>query len=174
MNEYYFQLKQIVKLAIPIVIAETGAQLSHTINMIMIGNQKAIYIAACSLASYLFLVPLLFGIGTTIIITSFVGAANGSEDIAECKSLFSNAFFIQLANGLFLTLFTLLFGLLIPYLDSDVEKVTLSCSYYNIVALSSLPIVLLYGLKGYIDGFGFTAFGMVAILLGNALNVFFN
>lgn len=140
----------------------------------MVGNIGSIYIAAASLANYLYLVPLLFGTGSVMVVASLVGNANGAGDMQECKTIFSNAFFLQIAIGVLLTVATILFGFLIPVFDSNVEKAALAQSYYNYLAVSSLPVVMVFGLKCYLDGFGYTLFGMLAILFSNVVNVFFN
>jgi multidrug resistance protein, MATE family len=174
LERYTIHAKKAIKIAIPIVVAEAGTQLTHVADSIMVGNVSALHLAASSLANYIFLIPLLFGMGSTMAITPLAGTANGKQDLEECKTIFSNAFFLQLANGILLTCVVLAVGLLIPLLDSDAQKTALAQSYFNYLALSTLPIILLFTIKSYFDGFGFTVYGMIVIIFGNAINVFFN
>ena len=146
----------------------------HIVDTIMVGHLGAVYIAAASLAHYLFMIPLLFALGSTMAITPLTGNAHGAGDIIECKRLFSNAMFIQTINGILLVLITLSIGLLIPIIDPDTQKTALAQSFYNYIALSSLPIVLLFTFKGYLDAFGWTIYGMIAMLFGNVVNIGIN
>jgi MATE family multidrug resistance protein len=173
-NNYLFYIKRTITVALPIVLTEAGTQLTHVADSIMVGNVGSVYLAACSLANYIYLVPLLFGMGSTMAITPLVGNAFGSNNIDECKTLFSNAFFLQLINATLLTLIIFALGYLLQFIDSDVEKISLAHSYYNYLAFSTFPSILLFSLKSYLDGFGLTIYGMIAILLGNGINIFFN
>lgn len=173
-NKYLIHLKKLLQIAIPIVIVEAGHQLTHVIDTIMVGQLGSINIAAASLAHYLYMIPLLFCLGSTIAVTTLTGNANGSGNIPECKRLFSNAIFVQLINGIILTTLTFALGYIIPLIDPDIEKTTLAHNYYNYLAFSSLFVILLFTFKGYIDAFGYTIYGMFAILLGNVVNIFLN
>ena len=173
-NRYTIHAKKAIKLAIPIVVAEAGTQLTHVVDAMMVGNVSALHLAAASLANYIFLIPLLFAMGTTVAITPLVGNANGKNDLEECKTIFSNAFFLQLGSAVIMTCLVLMIGFLIPLVDSDTEKTALAQSYFNYLALSTFPIILLFTMKCYFDGFGFTVYGMIAIIAGNIINVFLN
>jgi len=174
MQKYLIHIKRITQIAIPIIIVEAGHQLTHILNTIMVGKLGAIYIAASSLASYLFMIPLLFALGSTMAITPLAGNAFGANNIPECKRLFSNAIFVQILNGIFITIITLSIGFIIPLIDPDAQKTALAHNYYNYLALSSLPIVLLFTFKGYLDAFRYTIYGMFAVLFGNVLTICLN
>ncbi|MDR0926813.1 MAG: MATE family efflux transporter [Ignavibacteria bacterium] len=171
---YIPYIKHSIKLAIPIVVAQAGTQLASVADSIMVGRVGSIYIAAASMASSFYLIPLLFGMGSTIAITPLTGNANGRNDLSECKVLFSNAFFLQLANAVILTLLILAFGNIIPLLDPDTEKTALAHSFFNYLAISTFPLILFFVFRAYFDGFGFTAWGMVSVLGGNIVNIFLN
>ena len=174
MQNYLIHLKKLTQIAIPIVIVEAGHQVTHIVDTIMVGKLGSIYIASASLAHYFYMIPLLFALGSTMSITPLTGTAFGAKNIPECKRLFSNAVFIQIINGVLLTILTLSIGFLIPLIDPDIQKTTLAQSYYNYLAFSSLFVVLLFTFKGYLDGFKFTIYGMFAMLFSNLLNIFFN
>ena len=174
LERYTIHAKKAIKLAVPIVVAEAGTQLTHVVDAMMVGNVSALHLAAASLANYIFLIPLLFAMGTTMAITPLVGTANGKQDLNECKTIFSNAFFLQLANAILMTCLTLAIGLLLPLFDADTQKTALAQSYFYYLALSTFPVILLFTVKCYYDGFGYTVYGMIAIIAGNIINVFLN
>jgi MATE family multidrug resistance protein len=140
----------------------------------MVGNVSSFQLAAASMANYIFIVPLLFGMGFTYAITPLVGTANGKNNLNECKLLFSNSFFVQLLNATVMTVIALAIGLLIPFFDANTVKTELAQSYYNYLAISMFPVIMMCCFKNYFDGFGFTVYGMLAMLLGNIINIFFN
>lgn len=174
LERYTIHARKAIKIAIPIVVAEAGTQLTHVADSMMVGNVSALHLAASSLANYIFLIPLLFGMGSTKAITPLVGTANGKQDLEECKTIFSNAFFLQLVNAILLTCIVLAVGFFIPFLDKDTQKTALAQSYFNYLALSTFPIIMLFTIRSYFDGFGYTIYGMIAILLGNVINIFLN
>lgn len=174
LEKYIIHIKKAITIAVPIVIGQAGSQLAHVANTIMVGNVSSLHLAASTLANYTYLVPMLLGMGFTNAITPLVGNANGQNDLKECKNIFSNSFFIQLFNGIVLTILVLLLGMAIPLLDSDIVKTNLAQSYYNYLALSTFPLMLIGCFKSYFDGFGFTIYGMIAILLGDVINIFLN
>jgi MATE family multidrug resistance protein len=174
LQNYFSYVKQILKVAFPIVVAEAGTQLTHLVDTMMVGRVNALYLAASSLANYIYLVPLLFGMGITMSVTPITGDANGKNDLDECKRIFSNAMYLQFAIAIILTGIILSLGLFFPYIDSDTEKIRYTQSYFNFLALSTFPQILMFAVKQYLDGFGYTAYGMLAILLGNVVNIFLN
>ena len=174
MRIYLTHFKRLTQIAIPIVIVEVGHQVTQIVDTIMVGQLGSVYIAAASLAHYFYLIPLLFALGSTIAITPLAGNAFGSGNIPECKRLFSNAIFVQIVNGILITIVTLSVGFIIPLIDPDTQKTALAHNYYNYLSLSSIFVVLLFTFKGYLDAFKFTIYGMFAMIFGNILNVFLN
>ena len=174
MHKYITHLKKLIVIAIPIVVAEAGSQLAHTIDSMMVGQLGALYLAASSLANYVFIVPMLFGMGFFVVLTSFVGNANGAKDMKECKKLFHNGVFLQIFVGILLTALVYFIGFLIPLISSDLEKTNVTLSYYNWIVVSTFPLVIFFGLKCYIDGFGHTIYGMIGVLISSVSNIFLN
>ncbi len=173
-KRYTQYFKPTIKIALPIVVAQAGGQITSMADMIMVGNVSSLHLAAASVANYIFLVPFLFGIGLAGAITPLVGEANGENNLAKCHSLFANSIYYQLVNTTVITVIIFLFGLAIPHLRLDDATVKLATPYYNWLMLSFIPFMMFFILKQYLDGFGLTVYGMIATISGNVINIFLN
>jgi MATE family multidrug resistance protein len=173
-DRYLPHAKKAIQLAIPIVIAQAGMQLTHVVDNMMVGQVSSLHLAAAALANYIYLVPMLFGVGFVLAITPLSGNAYGSDNLDECKNLFSNSFYSLFIFSILLTTLIYFLGYFIPIIDPDSTKTALSQSYYNYLAISTFFIMGMGIFRSYFDSFGFTIYGMIAMILGNIVNVFFN
>ena len=173
-KKYIRYFKPTLKVAFPMTIAHLGGQLTNMADTIMVGNVSSLHLSAAAIANYLFLIPFLFGLGLSIVITPLVGNANGAGAADECKLIFVDSFYYQVINAIVLTVLIYLFGFVIPQLNLDSGTAELAVPYYNWLAFSFVPLALTFWLKQYFDGFKFTIYGMLAMLVSNLVNVLFN
>src|SRR6201995_5334395 len=96
-----------LKLAIPVVISQLGHTLVQTSDTIIVGHfAGTVSLAAVSLASSIFSVPMVIGIGISYGSTPLIAQNNGRKEFAECGRLLSNSLFINILSGI------VLFGLI--------------------------------------------------------------
>ena len=92
-----------LKLAIPVVISQLGHTLVQTSDTIIVGHfAGTVSLAAVSLASSIFVVPLVLGIGISYGSTPLIAQNNGRGDFKECGQLLSNSLLINLLSGIVL------------------------------------------------------------------------
>src|ERR1044071_9744352 len=100
-NKYKTYYSDNLKLAIPVVISQLGHTLVHTSDTIIVGHfAGTISLAAVSLASSIFVVPMVIGIGISYGSTPLIAQNNGRKDYEECGQLLSNSLLINLISGI--------------------------------------------------------------------------
>src|SRR5476651_796942 len=94
-----------LRLAIPVVISQLGHVLVQTSDIVIVGHfAGTVALAAVSLGSSIFSVPLLIGIGISYGSTPLIAQNNGRNDYQECGQLLSNSLFINIITGILLCL----------------------------------------------------------------------
>jgi MATE family multidrug resistance protein len=162
-----------LKLAIPVVISQLGHVLVQTSDIIIVGHfAGTIALAAVSLGSSIFSVPLLIGIGISYGSTPLVAQNNGRNDYAECGQLLSNSLFINLVTGIILFA-AVAFGsiFLLDHLHQTPAVAAQAKPFLLLLALSIIPMLIFNTFKQFAEGLGFTKQAMLISIWGNILNI---
>jgi MATE family multidrug resistance protein len=162
-----------LKLAIPVVISQLGHTLVQTSDTIIVGHfAGTVSLAAVSLASSIFVVPLVIGIGLSYGSTPLIAQHNGRKEYAACGLLLSNSLFINILSGI------ALFGLValcsiffLDHLHQSVEVVRQAKPFLLLLALSVIPLLVFTTFKQFAEGLGFTKQAMLISIWGNVLNI---
>src|ERR1700722_10249734 len=108
-NKYKHHYRDNLSLAIPVVISQLGHILVQTADTIIVGHfAGTVSLAAVSLASGIFSVMMVIGMGISYCITPLIAQHNGRSNFAECGRLLSNSLFINIITGFTLFFFTFL------------------------------------------------------------------
>jgi len=82
-NKYRSHYRDNLKLAIPVVISQLGQTLVQTSDTIIVGHfAGTVSLAEVSLASSIFVVPLIIGIGISYGSTPLIAQHNGRKEFA--------------------------------------------------------------------------------------------
>ena len=162
-----------LKLAIPVVISQLGHTLVQTSDTIIVGHfAGTISLAAVSLATSIFTVPMIIGIGISYGSTPLIAQHNGRGEKAECGLLLSNSLFINLITGV------ILFGLVclgsIYFLDDlhqSAEVLVKAKPFLMLLGLSVIPMLVFNTFKQFAEGLGFTKQAMMISIWGNVMNI---
>ncbi|HTK20885.1 MAG TPA: MATE family efflux transporter [Mucilaginibacter sp.] len=162
-----------LKLAIPVVISQLGHTLVQTSDTIIVGHfAGTISLAAVSLATSIFTVPMIIGIGISYGSTPLIAQHNGRGEKAECGQLLSNSLFINLITGV------ILFGLVclgsIYFLDDlhqTPEVLVKAKPFLMLLGLSVIPMLVFNTFKQFAEGLGFTKQAMMISIWGNIMNI---
>jgi multidrug resistance protein, MATE family len=172
-NKYKTYYRDNLKLAIPVVISQLGHTLVQTSDTIIVGHfAGTISLAAVSLASSIFVVPMVIGIGISYGSTPLIAQNNGRKDYAECGQLLSNSLFINLISGI------VLFGLIalgavyfLDDLDQSPAVARQAKPFLLFLALSIIPMLIFNTFKQFAEGLGFTKQAMLISVWGNIMNI---
>lgn len=180
-HNHYLLMKQnnylyIIKLAIPIIIANASVPLLGLIDTAAIGQTaSASDLGAIALAALIFsFVYWGFGflrMGTT----GFIAQASGAEDRDELHALVFRSVFLGAAIGLVLVILQKLIGELSVYLLSASDEIKDLVKDYFYIRIWGAPATLItFSLLGTLIGMGWTKRLLWVQLFLNGLNIAFN
>jgi MATE family multidrug resistance protein len=172
-TKYRSHYRDNLKLAIPVVISQLGHTLVQTSDTIIVGHfAGTVSLASVSLATSIFIVPLIIGIGISYGSTPLIAQHNGRKEFAECGQLLSNSLFINILSGI------VLFGLvvlgssyLLDHLHQSPQVIKQAKPFLMLLGLSVIPMLIFNTFKQFAEGLGFTKQAMMISIWGNILNI---
>jgi MATE family multidrug resistance protein len=172
-QKYRSHYRDNLKLAIPVVISQLGHTLVQTSDTIIVGHfAGTVSLAAVALASSIFIVPMIIGIGISYGSTPLIAQHNARGEKLECGELLFNSLFINLITGV------VLFGLVclgsVYFLDElhqSPEVLTKAKPFLMLLGLSVIPMLIFNTFKQFAEGLGFTKQAMMISIWGNLLNI---
>ncbi|MDB5032469.1 MATE family efflux transporter [Mucilaginibacter sp.] len=172
-NKYRSYYGDNLKLAIPVVISQLGHTLVQTSDTIIVGHfAGTVSLAAVSLATSIFVVPLVIGIGISYGSTPLIAQNNGRKEFAECGQLLSNSLFINVLSGIALFAIVSLGSIFfLDHLHQSPEVVRQAKPFLLLLALSIIPMLVFNTFKQFAEGLGFTKQAMLISIWGNVLNI---
>ena len=185
LTQYTPYYKRLLKLALPVVIAQAGqltTQFADTAMVGQYGGDDPVPLAAVSLGSSLFLLIYLAAMGLAMAITPLVGEHYARGDRRKVGHLFQNGIVYSVAIGVVGTAIALalrpFIGVLGEWMSSPGESVeavaAMALPYYDMLVWSIMPLMIFLAVKQFLEGLGNTKIAMGITLWGNIANVALN
>ena len=185
LTQYTPYYKRLLKLALPVVIAQAGqltTQFADTAMVGQYGGDDPVPLAAMSLGSSLFLLIYLAAMGLAMAITPLVGEHYARGDRRRVGHLFQNGIYYSVAIGIVGTGIALalrpFIAVLGRWMSSDGESVEavaeMALPYYDMLVWSIMPLMIFLAVKQFLEGLGNTKIAMWITLIGNIANVALN
>ncbi len=174
LKAYTSEFRNNLRLATPIMMGSLGHLLVGLADDIMVGRLGPVELAATSLGNSFVFLALSIGIGFSFAITPLVAESEGEGDQEKGRSIFQHGMILCTLLGISMYIMLLMLKPLLYYLDQPEEVVALAIPYYEIVAISMIPLLLFQGLKQFTDGLSQTKYAMYAIIIANIINITIN
>jgi MATE family multidrug resistance protein len=174
LGAYQSDFKANLKLAWPIILGQLGQVSVNIIDNLMVGRLGATALASVALAISIFVVFLVVGIGVSMGLQPLVAEAEARGDYRRVSYSFKHSFII---NVIFALLSVLAVELSIPilyHLGQEPAVVQGAIPYLRICVWSLVPMMMFQALRGLAEGLSTTAPPMIAMLIGNVVNVILN
>jgi MATE family multidrug resistance protein len=162
-----------LKLAIPVVISQAGHMAVQMSDSMIVGHWAGtIALAAVSLASGVFIIILVTGLGMSYAITPLIAQQNAQDNYSECGRLLINSLLINVITGLFL-FFLVHYGAnyLLDNLHQSPPVVAQAKPFLTLLGVSIVPLMVFLTFKQFAEGLGFTKQAMQISIWGNVLNI---
>jgi len=156
------------------MMGSLGHLLVGLIDDIMVGRLGPVELAATSLGNSLIFIALSIGIGFSFAITPLIAESDGEGDKEKGRSVFQHGLILMTILGVAVFVMLLFLKPILYHLDQPEEVVVLAIPYYEIVAISMIPLMIFQGLKQFADGLSETKYAMYATILTNVVNVVLN
>lgn len=166
--------KALFKLGIPIVVGQLGMIVLGFADTLMIGHHSTEELGAASFVNNMFNLATIFATGFSYGLTPIVGSLFGSGKQKEMGCTLRNALW---ANGLMGILLTLIMGALylnLHRLGQPEELLPLIRSYYLVLLVSLISVLLFNAFKQFADGITDTKTPMWILVGGNLMNILGN
>jgi MATE family multidrug resistance protein len=174
LKNYTSEFKNNLKLATPIMMGSLGHLLVGLMDDIMVGRLGPVELAATSLGNSLVFIALSIGIGFSFAITPLIAESDGENNKKKGRSIFQHGIILMTIIGIVMYLLLLILEPILFHLDQPKEVVKLAVPYFEIVAVSMIPLMIFQGLKQFADGLSQTKYSMYATILTNVVNISLN
>jgi MATE family multidrug resistance protein len=167
-------VRRVISLAIPVVLAELGWMTMTVVDTIMVGPLGPAAIGAIGVGNSAFYSFSIFGMGLLLGLDTLVSQAFGAGDRADCHH--------SLSQGVYLALFItaplmVLFAFMPPMfyaLGINAEVSRLAGAFVSTLSFSTLPLLLYGAFRRYLQGVGHVRPVMFTLISANLINWFFN
>jgi len=156
------------------MLGSLGHLLVGLIDDIMVGRLGPVELAATSLGNSLIFIALSIGIGFSFAITPLIAESDGEGNKEKGRSVFQHGMILMTILGISVYVMLLFLKPILYHLDQPEEVVVLAIPYFEIVAISMIPLMIFQGLKQFADGLSQTKYAMWATILTNVVNVILN
>ncbi|WP_457616128.1 MATE family efflux transporter [Lutibacter sp.] len=174
LKNYTSEFKNNLKLATPVMMGSLGHLLVGLIDDIMVGRLGPVELAATSLGNSLMFIALSIGIGFSFAITPLIAESDGEGDVQKGRGIFQHGIILTTLMGISMYAMLILIKPILYHLDQPEEVVELAIPYFEIVALSMIPLMIFQGFKQFTDGLSQTKYAMYATIITNLVNVVLN
>ena len=176
MNSLREELRPMLRLAGPIVFAELGWMSMPIVDTMMVGRlpYSAQAIGAVSLGSILFYSVAIFGTGLMLGLDTLVSQSFGAGRMEDCHRSLFNGVYLSLGMAPVLMGLVWLWSPLLRWLEIDPSVLRLAGPYLNALNWSTLPLLLYFVLRRYLQGMNQVAPVMLALLTANLVNLLGN
>jgi multidrug resistance protein, MATE family len=172
--EHEGELRPMLRLAVPVVLAEMGWFAMSIVDTVMVGPLGPSAIGAVGTGSILFMTLMAFGFGTLLALDTFVSQNFGAGRIDEChRWLFAG---LQLAAVLSMVLMgvALLGVLSLPWFGFHPDLLPELTAYTELLVWSTPPLLAYVVCRRYLQAMNLVRPVMIALVAANVMNVFVN
>ena len=168
------EIDRVLKLAIPVALAELGWMSMTTVDTIMVGRLGPAAIGAIGVGSSVFYTFSIFGMGLLFGLDTLVSQSFGAGNRTDChRSLTQGLYMALLLTPPLLLLFWFMRPVFLA-LGVDPEVSRLAGSFLVTLSLSTLPLLCYGALRRYLQAIGHVRPVMFALISANVVNWAFN
>lgn len=168
------EVRQVLKLAVPVALGELGWIAMTTVDTIMIGPLGPAAIGAIGIGSSAFYSFAIFGMGLLLGLDTLVSQAYGAGDREDCHKSLTQGVYLAIALTVPLMV---LFAAMPPVFRTleIVEPVSkLAGTFIHVLSFSTLPLLLYAAFRRYLQAMGHVRPVMFVLISANLINWFFN
>src|SRR6202795_4054068 len=167
------EVRPMVRLAIPLVLAELGWMTMAIVDTMMVGRQahSAEAIGAVSLGSILFNSAAIFGTGLMLGLDTLVSHSYGAGNVEDCHRSLVNGVYLSLAISPILMGVVWLFEPVLRSLDIQPAVLNQALPYLRTLNWGTFPLLLYFVFRRYLQGMNLARPVMFALISANFVNL---
>ena len=167
-------LAKLLRLALPVATVQVGVIFMGAVDAVMVGHVSATDLAAVALGNVYFFMTVSFGLGTLFALDPVVSQAFGAADRAGIARGVQRGFILAVGLAAFSSVLLMPGRPLLTALRQPLDIVPLAADYALVSIPGVLPFYIFVALRQTLQSMGRVAPIVVAIVVANLANVFFN
>ncbi len=164
------ELRPMVELAWPLVLAQLGWMSMGVVDTMMVGRVSPEAIGAVSLGGAVFYTVAIFGCGVLLSLDTLVPQAFGAGRMEDCHRSLLNSIYLSLPLAALLMGLLWLFMPALHLLGIHPAVLRQAIPYLKALTWSTVPLLLYFGLRGYLQGMNLVKPVMFALISANLVN----
>ena len=164
----------LLRLGIPITIAQVGLSLQGLADTVMMGQHSARELAASGFVNSIFTMAMLLIIGYSLSSVAHIGMLYAQDRKRDITMVLKSSLLTYCLQGLLIVAILTGIYFCLPYMGQSPELLPLMQEYYVILIPSMLMVALYNAFKPFCDSVHDTKASMWILLAGNVWNIFFN
>lgn len=165
------EFRELMKLAIPIAIAQGGQSLMGLVDTLVVGRAGTSALAAVGLANSLFYAVSSLGMGVMLGLDPLLSQAFGARNASRARALLWQGGWMALFTGLVLCFATLLVPEVLPFFGYAREQLVEARGYLYWRAPSLVTMLAFFMARSYLQSAGSTRPLVVATVTANIFNL---
>lgn len=163
-------LRRVLSLAFPVVLAEIGWMSMGLVDTIMVGPLGPAAIGAVGLGSSLFVAIAIFGMGLLLGLDTLVSQAFGAGRRDECRRWLRHGLVLGALTAVPITAGAFAILKALPHAGLHPEVLGLARPYFSAVGWSLIPLLAYAAFRRYLQGIGRVRPVMFALVSANLVN----
>ena len=167
------EVRPMLRLAIPLVLAELGWMTMGIVDTMMVGRQadSAVAIGAVSLGSIAYYVVAIFGTGLMLGLDTLVSHSYGAGDLHDAHRSLVNGVYLSLGLAPVLMGVVRLWEPVLRSLAIQQSVLNQAIPYLRALNWSTLPLLLYFVFRRYLQGIDLAKPVMFSLVTANLVNV---
>ncbi|MHA2938350.1 MATE family efflux transporter [Vibrio sp. RC27] len=171
MHRYRIEIKKLIKLATPVLVASVAQTGMGFVDTVMAGGVSALDMAAVSIAASIWFPTIIFGTGVLMALVPVIAQLSGARKLEQIP--------FQIQQGLLAALLLLIPTILVlmqtntilEFMDVDPELSAMTNGYIHTMLFAAPAFLLFQALRSFTDGMSDTRISMIIGFCGLVLNV---
>ncbi len=171
---YPQEYRALIRLGVPIMIAQIGFTLQGMADTIMVGQHQAVELSAVGFVNSIMVLAIMLCMGFGQGAVALIGALYSQGKKAEIMEVFKSSLVADAIQAVIIAVVMTIIYFCLPLMGLDPELLPLMKRYY-LILLPSMPILAVSsGFKPFCDSINDTRTSMWILLVGNVWNILFN
>ncbi|MBD0785633.1 MATE family efflux transporter [Vibrio sp. Y2-5] len=171
MQHYKNEIKKLVKLSTPVLIASIAQTGMSFVDTVMAGGVSATDLAAVSVASSIWMPTILFGIGLLMALVPVVAQLNGSGRQHKIASTIHQGGFLALIVSIPTIIVLLQAGAILEVMEVEILMAQKTIGYITAMIFAVPAFLLFQVLRSFAEGMSLTKPAMVIGFFGLLINI---
>jgi len=168
---FLIESKKIIKLSIPLFIAQFAQVAMGFVDTVMAGGVSATDMAAVAIASSIWLPCILFGVGVLMAIVPLTAQAHGANDLIEIPKTGQQGLYLALLLSIPIAIVLFNAGMLMKIMEIEALLASITVQYLYAMIFAIPAFLIFQALRSYIEGLSLTKPAMVIGFLGLLINI---